>query len=249
MHGTPNQSRLTKKAPGGPISRRSIWITLFLSILIILWDMSGLDIPVSGYLGAQAFPLRHNVWAESLLHNAMQKLSWGVLLGLWGWAAYNVSGHARSDEVHDAPQKSRLVACLSISLCAILVPGIKRISHTSCPWDMALFHGTFPYVSHWQWLVQDGGPGHCFPAGHAVTGFAFLGMYFVYRYTRPRLAQLWLCGSITAGCVLGTVQIVRGAHYVSHVMWAGFFCWLLSLAVHQIFASSTRDNFTRFIQP
>ena len=90
------------------------------------------------------------------------------------------------------------------------------------------FGGTARYVSHWQWGVRDGGGGHCFPAGHASTGFAYLGAWFWLRRAAPRAATAWLIGALLVGLGLGLVQQVRGAHYMSHTLWTAWLCWVVS---------------------
>lgn len=29
-------------------------------------------------------------------------------------------------------------------------------------------------MSHWNWSLRDGGPGHCFPSGHTAGAMAFV---------------------------------------------------------------------------
>ena len=47
--------------------------------------------------------------------------------------------------------------------CAALIPLIKRLSATSCPWSLAEFGGSVvQFVPHWVRGVTDGGPdGEC----------------------------------------------------------------------------------------
>ena len=65
-------------------------------------------------------------------------------------------------------------------------------------------------------------------ASVAVAGFAFIALYFVWRSSRPAWARraLWL--SLAVGLALGLSQVLRGAHYVSHVAWSAWLCWTLS---------------------
>jgi membrane-associated PAP2 superfamily phosphatase len=107
------------------------------------------------------------------------------------------------------------------------VPALKRLSHTSCPWDLAVFGGSAPYVPHRTFALVDGGPGHCFPSGHAVAAFAFLPLYFQWRAHRPALAR-WILGSVLiAGALFGWAQLARGAHFPSHTLWSAWLCWVI----------------------
>ena len=41
----------------------------------------------------------------------------------------------------------------------------------------------------------------------------------------PAASRLWLAGALASGLVLGLGQQVRGAHFMSHTLWAGWLCW------------------------
>ena len=112
-------------------------------------------------------------------------------------------------------------------LCVLLVPAIKRFSLSSCPWELAEFGGAARHLSHWRWGVPDGGPGHCFPSGHAVSAFAFFGLYFLWRDHNRRLARSFLWAVIGSGLLFGSAQLVRGAHYPSHTLWTAWLCWTI----------------------
>jgi hypothetical protein len=75
----------------------------------------------------------------------------------------------------------------------------------------------------------DGGPGRCFPAGHATAAFCFLPGWFILRRAAPLAARRWLVATLAAGAVLTMVQVVRGAHYVSHSLWTGWLCCVLGV--------------------
>jgi membrane-associated PAP2 superfamily phosphatase len=114
--------------------------------------------------------------------------------------------------------------------CALLVPLLKRFSLTSCPWDLAEFGGVAAYVPHGLLGVADGGPGHCFPSGHAASAFVFLGAWFLWREHSRRVARRWLAGTLVAGVLFGAAQLARGAHYPSHTLWTAWICLALLAA-------------------
>lgn len=114
------------------------------------------------------------------------------------------------------------------------MPTIKRGSATSCPWDLAEFGGTARFVPHWAWGGSDGGPGHCFPSGHAVAAFAFFALHFAWRETHPAIAHRWLFATLGGGLVFGAAQVMRGAHFVSHVGWSAWACWTITALVAPI---------------
>jgi len=133
----------------------------------------------------------------------------------------------------EPPRRWRWTWVAVIVFCALAVPALKRVSHTSCPWDLAEFGGMAQYVSHWRFGRDDGGSGHCFPSGHAVAAFAFFGLHFCWRDFNPRKATWWLSAVLVVGVLYGAAQLVRGAHYPSHTLWSAWLCWTLSaLAYH-----------------
>ena len=189
--------------------------------LALAWDASALDLPLARWFGtAQGFALTHDWWLQNVLHTGARQAAWALVMALVAMA-WRPLGPLRA-----LPHTDRVGLVVGIVLAALVVQVLKRSSLTSCPWDLQAFGGAASYVSHWRWGVADGGGGHCFPAGHASTAFAFLGGYFWLRPWAPRVARTALVLTLLAGLVFGTVQMARGAHFFSHVLWAGWFCWL-----------------------
>jgi membrane-associated PAP2 superfamily phosphatase len=117
-----------------------------------------------------------------------------------------------------------------MAFSALAVPALKRASLSSCPWDLAAFGGVAAHVPHWLWGVADGGPGRCFPSGHAVSAFALLGLAWLWRPHRPRLAQALGATVLLLGLVYALAQVARGAHFVSHGLWSAWLCAALAVA-------------------
>ena len=198
-------------------------------LFLLAWDASGLDLVLAHWFGtAQGFALRDHWLFTTVLHEGARRLSWLLVVGL-SLAVWWPVGVLRK---LDRWQRLQLV--VSILLGLALVVAIKRISSTSCPWDLAEFGGLARYVSHWRFGLVDGGGAHCFPAGHASAGFAFVGGYFVLRDRAPRAARIWLATALTAGLVLGVSQQMRGAHFMSHTLWTAWLCWTVAWACHSL---------------
>lgn len=207
--------------------RRDLGITLAALAALLAWDASGLDLVlVRAWGGAQGFAWRDHWFTSGVLHNGGRWLAWAVLLGLVAHALHPLAGRL------GARERWRW---LGVTLAALLlVPLIKQGSRTSCPWDLAEFGGSAHYVSHWAFGLFDGGAGHCFPSGHAVSAFAFLSGWFALRTQHPRAARLWLAAVLLLGAAFGAGQMVRGAHYASHTLWTAWLCWTLALAVYSL---------------
>ena len=209
------------------ITLRRCWaLTLVLLAGVLLWDVSGLDLPLARWAGsAQGFAWRSSPALVLWLHEVPRALSILLVLLLgagvfWPW------GFLRR-----LSRRQRVQLVLSILAAIAASTVVKRISSTSCPWDLAEFGGVARYVSHWSWGVRDSGPGHCFPAGHASAAFGFVAGWFVLRRAAPGLATGWLLAALAAGLVLGGAQQLRGAHYLSHTLWTAWICWTVGLVV------------------
>lgn len=200
---------------------RDLVVTLALLAALLWWEASGLDRVVAGwYGGAAGFALRDHWWTRDVLHDGGRWLA-GLALAVCAALAWR---GARA-------QQPRRWAWFGLVLAGLVgVPLLKRFSATSCPWDLGDFGGSVDYVPHWLLTVADGGPGHCFPSGHAVTAFAFLPLYFQWRGARPRLARGVLLAVLGLGALFGWAQLARGAHFPSHTLWSAWLCWVIGAA-------------------
>ena len=123
-------------------------------------------------------------------------------------------------------------------LCTCLIGFIKAHSAPACPWYMT--HETSTGFV-WDFSAT---AGHCFPGGHASTGFALLTGYFVYRLDQKQRAWFYLFAGMVLGFALGWAQMMRGAHFLSHNLWTGwgclainFVCYICTYQRHQQFAN------------
>jgi membrane-associated PAP2 superfamily phosphatase len=203
-----------------PAWRRDLLPLVAGLLLVLAWDLSGLDLVVAHWFGGpQGFAWRDHWLTRVVLHDGGRGLAWALLAALlinvrWPW----IRGLTRAERLHWVG--------LTV-VCLLAIPAIKRLSSTSCPWDLAEFGGVARYLSHWQVGLADGGPGHCFPSGHATAAFAFLSGVVVLRRARPDLARTWLWAVLAVGTLFGLAQLMRGAHYPSHTLWTAWGCWAI----------------------
>ncbi len=206
-----------------------LWaLTALLLGAVLLWDAGGLDLPLARRAGsAQGFAWRSVPALVLWLHEVPRALSMGLLV-LLGIGAVWPYGFLRR-----LARRERVQLVLSILAAIAVSTLVKRLSNTSCPWDLAEFGGVARHVSHWRRGVLDGGPGHCFPAGHASAAFGFVAGWFVLRRAQfgNGLATGWLLAAVAGGLVLGLAQQLRGAHYLSHTLWSAWICWTVGLVV------------------
>lgn len=218
-----DEHRAPGRWPGAAVA------TLGLLAAILLWDASGLDLALARAAGgAGGFPLRDHWLVSGLLHEwprrAVGLIGAWLVLGIW-WP---------TGVLRQLPRGARVQWLAAVVLAMLLINGLKHESLTSCPWDLAEFGGTGSYLSHWHWGLRDGGPGHCFPAGHASIGFAFIGGYFPLRRVAPRHAAACLWLALAGGFLLGAAQQLRGAHFMSHTLWTAWLCWAGGWAVERV---------------
>lgn len=203
--------------------------------LLLAWDAGGGDLWLAQQSGTPAgFPLRDAFWLASAMHRGGKTLSWALVLGLLAMVRWPVG------LFRELARAERWQLVLGTLAAVGAVTLLKHASHTSCPWDLRAFGGTAAHVSHWAWGVRDGGPGHCFPAGHASAAFAFVGGWFALRRRAPRAAACWLGAALAAGLAFGIGQQLRGAHFLSHTLWSGWVCWTVGWAVDALVRATVR---------
>lgn len=194
--------------------------------LVLAWEVSGWDLALARLMAPQGtFAWREHWLLALLLHDDARRLAWVVV----AWLALGLRWP--TGILRRLPPAARLQWLTSVFLGLLLVNLLKHFSRTSCPWDLSEFGGHAYYLGHWLWRSGDGGPGSCFPAGHAGAGFAFVGGFFAFRRYTPRLALGCLAAAVGSGVVLGLAQQLRGAHFMSHTLWTAWLCWFVAWTV------------------
>jgi len=201
-------------------------LTALAFALIAVWDASGLDLALARLAGGTGgFSGRDNRAVILSLHEVPRFMS------MIGVVTLLVAVRWPFGVLHRLDLRERFRLAMSVLAALVAVSLLKNTSRTSCPWDLAEFGGVAHYVSHWDWRLGDGGPGRCFPAGHASAAFAYLAGWFALRRLAPRAARVWLVTAAVCGLVLGLAQQWRGAHYMSHTLWTAWVCWSVALAI------------------
>ena len=219
-----------------PFPRAAPWALLAALPALALWDRSGLDLTLAHAAGGAAgFPWREHWLLTTVLHQGARAAAWAFALALVLAIWWPVGALQR------LPFVRRVQLAATPMLITALVGLLKSQSGTSCPWSLAEFGGMAHYQSHWlEFFHTDGSHGHCFPAGHAMAGFSFVGGYWVLRDSQPRLARIWLAAALCAGLLLGLAQQWRGAHFMSHTLWSGWIACAAAMALDAAITVRTR---------
>jgi len=186
-----------------------------------------LDRAISGFwydAATHHFPLQHNALLDLLNHRLAKyfTIALAAVTLLYGVFRRN----------------ARLVtAALLMGLGTLVVGVLKSASHHSCPWDLVEYGGKAMSYPLFGSTPADSGPGRCFPGGHASSGFMVMGLFFAFWRERPRLA--WAC--VVAGAVIGLAmgygQVMRGAHFFSHNLWAGWWVWFSQVVAYGLISA------------
>ena len=145
------------------------------------------------------FPLR-DAWPLAVLGHT--GLKW-LMVGFWLFCL-----------VRPGPWRR---GALYMAIIAAVVNALKYYSAHSCPWDLPEYGGNQPEA------------GRCLPAAHAITGFSLFGLYLALLSGKPKQARYALVAGVLVGMVAGAVQVARGAHFPSHVLWTAWVAWAVTL--------------------
>lgn len=170
------------------------------------------------------FPWRYDWFLEKLNHKYVKNLL--ILcdvsfLALW-LASFKI------ERLH--AQRWQYAYLFWILILSTSVVGIlKSQSGHACPWNMTQATTT---GFLWNFNLSHG---HCFPGGHAATGFALMTGFFAFRRTAPKRAYFYLVAGLILGFAMGWAQMMRGAHFLSHNLWTAWVVWGCNVALYPFF--------------
>jgi membrane-associated PAP2 superfamily phosphatase len=165
-----------------------------------------------------AFPWRHAWLTDTFSHVILKGLltlaaAWFILAAardLW-----------RPRLARSALDRLRLrVVALSAVLVPLVISMLKQASVAHCPWDLARYGGTEPYLRLFDALPLGVPAGHCLPAGHASTALWLVSLCVYWLPSRPGAARRVALLALLLSGLVGWMQQLRGAHFLTHTLWS-----------------------------
>jgi membrane-associated PAP2 superfamily phosphatase len=147
----------------------------------------------------RVFPLRDDWWLSVPGHTSLKWVALGFWLACVAWGG-----------------RLRRGAFYMAAIVAVVL-AVKHNSPYSCPSDLPEYGGSKPDA------------GRCLPAAHPLTGFALFGLYLALRGSSRREALSALAAAWIVGLAAGAIQMARGAHFASHVLWTAWVAWAVTL--------------------
>lgn len=201
------------------------WVTAVTLALLLALEWTSLDLALARLSYdpvTRGFPLRQHVMTTVVLHDGVKTAS--ALLFAWiALSAWKPIGPLRR-----LATAQRLYLIVAAVACLTIVGLMKRGSALHCPWGLVEFGGAHPYLKLLAPVPPGWERGACFPAGHVLSAFAYIGGFFAWRGTDLRAARRWLAAVLVVGAIAGLSQQLRGAHFLSHTLWTAWLCWTIS---------------------
>ncbi len=216
---------------------RNTWILLGVVLLGIIYlaRYTNIDLQLADYyfnFQTHQFPLKENWWTRDFFHHWLKLaliLLGGSFILLCMWDAIspvsNINDHARL--------RLRMVA-----IAAIFVPlSISLLKHESalhCPWDIQRYGGDAPYLRWLDAIPAAWHDGQCFPSGHAGSALWLAALAAFWLPSKPWKAAAAFTLGTSSGILLGWVQQMRGAHFLSHTLMSAWLASVIILIILQI---------------
>ena len=215
-----------------------LWLKLVMpAVIFAFWLLCGYDYAVWDMrlsnlffdVQHQQFYLKHQPFLSGFMHIGLKWLM--VVIAL---LSLMLAVLASQVIVFKPMQKHLFWAFAGMVISASVVAMLKRSSMHGCPWDLAMYGGDLPYLPLFSSLPVGVQAGACFPAGHPSGGFALMAFYFAFRQIKPQfaIAMLWL--GVFFGLAMGFAQVMRGAHFLSHILWSGWVVWVTLLLLYWV---------------
>ena len=119
-----------------------------------------------------------------------------------------------------------LILVSAVFASEILVVVCKELFSRPRPRELIVFGGDNAFAKLW----QIGEQGLSFPSSHAKSGFIMIVLFYLLYFSHKKIAYFFLVLSLLLGAALGYARIAQGGHFLSDVIFSGFFAHFSVLA-------------------
>jgi len=232
---------------------RTLWPTLFIACLVFaLCELTGIDLWVQDHFYNFATH-RWLVDADAPLPRLL--FYKGPKALIWAFGICMIAAAVFYGKLPRIPFARRdiIVLIATLATAPALIALGKATTNTFTPSQIRRYDGNVPYVKVIEHYPPNDHPlkrGRGFPAGHASGGFALLALAGLANTRRAR--TLGIAIGLTAGTTMGTYQMLKGAHYLSHTLVTAFICWIVFLTWRRVIhrpRSLPSDSHCKSAQP
>lgn len=198
------------------------------------------------------FPWQHTWFSVTLMHGYVKSvLVWSGLLIIAGALLDLVLTSCRLPSFPLSPlHRAQLrVLALAALLEPRLVKTIKDYNYLQCPWSVDRYTGSEPLLRILDAVPSGMQVSDCFPAGHASVGMWLVTIaVFWLPHDRRKALYAGLAG-LSVGLVLGWVQQMRGAHFITHTLWTAWIAVAVAVVLVAAFSRQLRTSAKGSIAP
>ena len=206
-------------------------LVLGIAALFLFWlsQYTDIDLRLADWMfdfSKREFAWKHSWFTAVFMHESMKiaLIAFGLALFVLLTVDCTIMRGFLADDVR---RKLHVVVSSSV-LVPLVISVLKSTSVHACPWDLERYGGDAPYLRLFEALPVHTVAGHCFPAGHAASGLWLAAFAVFWLPARPRFAAVMFVAGLMPGAILGWVQQMRGAHFLTHTLWS---IWIASLVV------------------
>ncbi|QTN31565.1 phosphatase PAP2 family protein [Akkermansiaceae bacterium] len=132
-------------------------------------------------------------------------------------------------------RRDLIILAATLASAPALVAFGKATTDTFTPAQIRRYNGDAPYVKvmgHYPPGDHPAKRGRGFPAGHASGGYSLLALAGMASTRRGRAIGISI--GLCVGTMMGTYQMLKGAHYLSHTLVTAILCWIVFLSWRRI---------------
>ena len=214
------------------------WLVLFAFITLAMIYIFDLDFYFADLIYQPTKSWKYqDVWLTDILIHKYGKYTL-ILLYLIFLFEFFVGNRKNEDRYK---RYNKMILLVSLLLGAISVTLLKQVLEVDCPWDLSRYGGGELFFPLFQYASESLPSSHCFPSGHASTGFTWFSLYFYSCIYYPKYKLRILVVTLFIGFLYGASQQFRGAHFISHDVWSMLVCLTVNIVIYKLAFRSTAE--------